>query len=326
VNVEITSEKGHRALLYVAAVQRHGYVPTVDEFEAYIGRPTPRDAVLMQARQRRLQFGFQRQLRDLFEFLQTQLPGLPDEPPELADPGETVTQWLTRLRWLVVEDGRVKITPLGQAVLAHLEAIGVDADIPVAVVLDPKDELALARVVGELSGIGRGALIDPYFSIQHLLTIVHSTRIDRVLMGTRDQTKLAAVEVALESISAPRRLEVRKSDAFHDRMALPESGPILLIGTSLTGVGARLSMMVRLDESSAAGEAIRGRFEQVWGEAVLVGTVEPQPESGPEPESGAKPAPDATDGKTTEPDHEANGDGEPGGDADENGTGTDEAA
>jgi hypothetical protein len=286
--VELTSTTGHSALLYVAAVQRHGHLMTVEDFEAYVDRPDRRAPAptLRYTRQRRripIDDNLIGEARRAAEAIWDKLSWAVGEmEPSPAEPGETVTQWLVRLRWLAVEDDRVRITPLGQAVLAHLEASGVDADLPLSVVLDPKDELALARVVGELNAAGRCALVDPYFSIDHLLTVLHNTEIDRVLTGIRDGKKLASLEVALNSFAdPPRPFEIRKSDDFHDRIALPESGPLLLIGTSLTGIGARLSMMVKLDESSAAGKAVRGRFEELWRDAEPVGKLEPEAQGEP---------------------------------------------
>lgn len=276
--MEVTNETGHRALLYVAAVQRHGVLLTVDGLEAYVAKPTRRRPTI---RRRRgvpkaglsalmMHQQMRRSVQAILENVYTTLP------EGKGTGGESVTDWLVRLGWLSVEDDHVRITAPGRAVLNHLEEARIDLDVPMAVVLDPQDELALARVIGELSTLGRCALVDPYFSIEHLLTILQSTEIDRVLIGTGDHKKLTELAVGLSSVSSPRRFDLRKSNAIHDRLALPEDGAVRVIGTSLTGVGNRLSMMVTLDEGSAAGEAVRARFEEVWRNAEVVGRLEPR--------------------------------------------------
>lgn len=80
-------------------------------------------------------------------------PGVPDETP-LA--------WLSRLMWLTVEEGRVRVTSLGRAVLGSLEQASFEEEFPVAVVLDEGDPLATPRVIGQIAEVGPCALIDPY--------------------------------------------------------------------------------------------------------------------------------------------------------------------
>lgn len=195
-------------------------------------------------------------------------------------PDETTTEWLCRLGWLERrQDDTLRVTPTGRAVLGHLEHAGIEDDTPVAVVLDPGDELVMARVMGEIAVLGEGALVDAYFSVDHLPMLVGSTKIDRVLTGTHDSDKLARLEVGLEVLNAPRRFEVRKSAEIHDRYVIPDDGPVWSIGTSLTGVGSRFSLMVRLDDQSTFVHAIRNHFETMWADADVVGVLDPDAET-----------------------------------------------
>jgi hypothetical protein len=142
--------------------------------------------------------------------------------------------------------------------------------VPFDVVLDKDDELASGRVIEVISGLGPCAVVDPYFSIDSLLQIVQSTEVDRLLTGTSDPRKLAGLDATIPRIATERAFEVRKSDAFHDRFVIPEVGPIRMLGTSFTGLGKRLSVIVQIKDGAAA-RSIRASFEEAWGQAEQVG-------------------------------------------------------
>lgn len=105
-------------------------------------------------------------------------------------------EWLTRLRWLRVDHDRVRTTALGDATLAHLEQTTLEQEIPMGIVLNRGDDLATAKVIGEIANAGPCALVDPFFSIDSLLPLVNSTQVDRVLTSSRDQAKLGAGDSA----------------------------------------------------------------------------------------------------------------------------------
>jgi hypothetical protein len=198
-------------------------------------------------------------------------------------PGERVIDWLVRLGWLGAENGRVQITALGEAILAHLEAESFEQEVPFDVVLDKGDELASGRVIEEISQLGPCAVVDPYFSIDSLLQVVQSTEVDRILTGTFDEKKLAGLDSAVPRVQVERTFEVRKSDAFHDRFVIPDAGPIWMLGTSFTGLGKRLSVMIQVRDDAAA-RAIRAAFEKAWEEAGSVGQPPTLAETQPEPQ------------------------------------------
>lgn len=316
-DMELTDETGHRALMYVAAVQRGSHLVTVDELEAYVSRPERKPAVAPtpvrpRASQTPVTSAFAslmgRRLKDqLFQAYvgsasfrsgvrtASEVLGGRGTHTEYVggSPEESVTDWLKRLHWIETRDDHtVRITRTGQAVLRHLEESRVEADTPVAVVLDPEDELVMARVMGELAAIGPGALVDAYFSVDHLLTLIRSTTIDRVLTGTSDSKKLTELEVGLGLVATPRRFEVRKSGDIHDRFVIPDNGPLWTIGTSLTGVGNKLSMMVQLSDESDFAQAIRGRFEHMWINAEVVAVLDPDAAGDDEREDDLEPEQD----------------------------------
>lgn len=322
--LELTDETAHRALAYVAAVQRQGYVMTVEELEVYIARPgqrpgtpgTPGDperrVVTTQfdrALANWLQSAFQPAIRGLSESiargLQTEERVIPGTPGIPGEPAESVGEWLSRLRWLQVDDGRVRTTQLGEALLAHLEQASLEEEIPVGVVLDQGDELAEARVVQQIAEIGPCAVVDRFFSMDSLLPVLYSTQVEAVLMGSDAGGKLAGVETALRRLTVERPFEVRKSDVFHDRFVIPPHGPVWALGTSLTGLSRRLSIMVRIDDETMSS-AIRRTFGEVWEAAEVVANKEPEPVGSPpddEPdpqELDAEQPPDAANSSSNE--------------------------
>lgn len=291
--MELADETAHRGLAYVAAVQRQGHAMTVDELEEYLRQPYRRPGTPGSPERRVVTTKIQRDIAKriagpLTEALQPALRQLsanitkalePHEewiPGTPGMPGESITDWLSRLHWLRVEDGRVRTTALGDAMLAHLEQASLEEEIPVGVVLHQGDELATARVVQQIAEIGPCAVVDRYFSMDSLLPIVVSTEVEAVLMGSDAGPKLAGVETALGGLAVDRRFEVRKSDLFHDRFVIPPDGPVWALGTSFTGLARRLSIMVRIDDETMSG-AIRREFQEAWDAAEVVAVNEPEP-------------------------------------------------
>lgn len=305
--MELTDETAHRALAYVAAVQRQGYVMSAEELEAYLDRPGRRPgrpgtsgmperrvvtthldravANWLESDLRPAMRGISESIARSLKFEARILPGAPGTP---GIPAESVVEWLSRLRWIQVNDGRVRTTQLGEALLAHLEQASLEEEIPVGVVLDQGDELAEARVVQQIAEIGPCAVVDRFFSMDSLLPILYSTQVEAVLMGSDAGGKLAGVETALRGLIVERPFEVRKSDVFHDRFVIPQHGAVWALGTSFTGLARRLSIMVRIDDETMS-DAIRRTFGEVWEAAEVVAKKEPEaveegPDEEPEPE------------------------------------------
>lgn len=263
-SVELADETGHRALFYVAAVQRQGYALMIDEFEEYIRQPQrtpgvpPREGQRVPAHLAPALRLSEQVRRSLLAVVPTvEVGGSPGRP------GESVLSWLTRLSWLDVDNGRVRITPLGTAVLGALEQQSLEMEAPLEIVLDQGDPFAVARVIGEVADLGRCALVDPYFNMDRLLAITQLTGVERLLTGPRGEKRLTELAVALDAVDVDRPFEVRKVDVFHDRYAIPEGGPLLAIGSSLGHLGTRFSGMVRLAEGGSS-DAIRAKFEEAW--------------------------------------------------------------
>jgi len=290
--MQLADSTAHRALSYVSTVQRHGYLMSVTEFEAYMNGPGRRPGIpgkgertvvttnIERAIANWAERGLQPLLEGVTRALELEHRQIPATP---GMPGERVVDWLLRLGWLSDGGGKVRITALGEAILAHLEAESFEQEVPFDVVLDKGDELASGRVIEEISQLGPCAVVDPYFSIDSLLQVVQSTEVDRILTGTFDEKKLAGLDSAVPRVEVERTFEVRKSDAFHDRFVIPDAGPIWMLGTSFTGLGKRLSVMIQVKDDVAA-RAIRTAFEEAWKGAGPVGQPPALAEASPEPQ------------------------------------------
>ena len=126
--------------------------------------------------------------------------------------------------------------------------------------------MAEGRVISHIATLGACAIVDRYFSIESLLHVAHSTDAEAVLVGSQDKSKLAGLETTLPKLRLDRRFEIRKTDVFHDRFVIPSSGPVWLLGTSLSGLGRRLSIMVELTDEALSG-AVRDEFQLAWDAA-----------------------------------------------------------
>jgi hypothetical protein len=270
--VQIAEERAHQALAYVDAVARHGYTLSVEEFDAYVARPARRQESMPAFDQ------LARSIRISFV--------------GATKPGETVLAWLVRLRWLTSDADRVFITPLGRAVLEALNDQSREEELDAEIVLDPDDELAYPRLIGAITAVGEGAtLVDAYFSIDYLLHIVHRTGVARVLVrpgaNNTERARVSALGQAVEQLQIPRRFEVRSSTTIHDRWVIPATGPVMFLGTSLSGVGKRLTVAGHFAEGPTS-DAVRAQVEKAWKPAEVVALSEPEPEPEPELTEDAK--------------------------------------
>lgn len=181
--MQLADETAHLALAYVAASQRQGYLMSTHELEEYLKRPgrrpgspgTPAQTIATTLLQRSLREHVVRHNETILDAVRRALGVRAEQiPAQPGTSGESTTDWLTRLRWLRVEDDRVRTTALGDAILAHLEQSTLEEEIPVGVLLNQGDELATAKVIAEIAEVGPCALIDPYFSMHSLLPLVNT--------------------------------------------------------------------------------------------------------------------------------------------------------
>ncbi len=290
--MDLIDQTAHLALAYVEAVKQQGHTMTPYELEAYVAarrrwpgvQATPPRTVtstnvgrVIQQMSHQTLDAFRKAFQEALEPIQEERPGKPGVP------AEPVVDWLSRLGWIAMRSERVEITKLGEAMLAHFELETLEEEIPVAVVLNQGDQLASARVIQKIAELGPCAVVDPYFSIESLIEVLQLTEVHRVLTGTKDAGKLAGLAAALGSQPPARLFEVRKSATFHDRFVIPDDGPLLFLGTSFTGFGKQLSLMVQLGDEKVES-ILRAEFERSWQVAE---PIQPLLEAGEEGDGGS---------------------------------------
>jgi len=240
--MKIADHVAHRALAYIAAVRRHGYKLPEPEFAAYIEYPLQKT----------------RSGLGLVDW--TKITSILDTP------AETRVAWLKRLKWLSVEGGVVDLTELGRAVLAALDEEELEIEGAMEIALGTEDPFSYARVIGRIASRGDALLIDPYFKLDQLRDILVRTTVRGVLISSKTgKAEIAALGAALSKHSFEREFEIRIAEEIHDRYIIPRSGDVDMVGTSLTGVGKKPTVMVTI--KSPAADEIRRTHQAVWERA-----------------------------------------------------------
>jgi hypothetical protein len=140
----------------------------------------------------------------------------------------------------------------------------------VVMVLDTDDQFAYAKLIGHLNQAGEGLLVDPYFRLPQLMTILTGTSITRILISKQhksSKTDRAELAIALASPALPRKIEIRASsdDALHDRLIVGEDGKVWVLGTSLNSVGRVHTALIPLPFNDSA--SFRERAQRLWDAA-----------------------------------------------------------
>jgi hypothetical protein len=100
--------------------------------------------------------------------------------------------------------------------------------------------------------------------------------VEKVLTSTRAPNKISGLEAAMPAVESDRSLEIRKSDVFHDRFVIADGGSVWFLGTSFTGLGKRLSVMVEITDPTVR-QAIRSEFNSAWDDAEPVKSKATEP-------------------------------------------------
>jgi hypothetical protein len=191
---------------------------------------------------------------------------------------------LVVLRW-VTGTPRLRLTELGRALLGAAERAAAAEGEADVVVLDREDPFAYPRLIGHLVKAKEGLLVDPYFRIDQLMTILNNTSIARVLISkqhNRSREDRAALAVALDNPSLPRSIEIRATNdrGLHDRLIVGEDGEVWTLGASLNSVATTSTVIVPVPQAGA--DALRQQAEKLWDTAEQVQTARPEPEESAE--------------------------------------------
>lgn len=300
--VNILTDQQYALLTFIAACNRNSYDPTEEEVMLWWDNRQPAPAEYKTVEVQSLfggpsgplsslsagsLFGTSESLSKMLETMvgnqSWSLGGpsgasfLPRTHRELVKPAETTLEHLVRLTWLEEigpdESPALRLTKLGHALLRDRERENTDSEDVSVVVLKADDPLAYPQLVGQLANVGEGLLVDPYLKLNDLHRIVVSTGLTRLLVtGVRNnQRELAAMQTYLDSPSLSRDIEVRCSMELHDRLLIAddEEEPILTLGTSLNGVGRKLTVLSPVPSSEHS--TLRDAYETIWENAELVG-------------------------------------------------------
>ncbi|WDZ85395.1 hypothetical protein [Micromonospora cathayae] len=178
VAVDIVATGQRRTLAFIQACNRSGYRPTLEEVKLWFDEPAPKTTTkvvqpgaLTQSMERILQ-AFGQQFYGVRETTE-----------------EHPVDHLVRIKWISAsEDERLQLTRLGDALFKDTQrALDQDERSPV-VVLETTDRFAYARLIGEIARLGDAFLVDPYFRLPQLETVLQSTRIKRVLISKQYKT------------------------------------------------------------------------------------------------------------------------------------------
>lgn len=248
--MNIADEIGHVALSYISALNQQGYKVSVGELNAYIESPTRKSRWSIS-----LTEAFK---RSLFE-------------------PESVVDYFHRIGWIrrtalkkgtPADADKVELTKLGSAVLKSLNQQELKAEPSPVIVLKAEDFLSYSRVISKISEYKECLLADPYFRIDNLPDLIDHTSCDRILTSERVQERdKVALAVALKEITKKKKIEIRVSIAkdFHDRFIIPQSGPVIFIGTSISSINQKFSVIGEISEPAA--EEIRKAYKIFWDEA-----------------------------------------------------------
>lgn len=231
--MKIATDAEHRALAYMVAVAEQGVAVSKDDLAAYVKHP--RGA------------GWSA----LFSV------------SNLTPPAEGTVERLLRYGWLDEEDGVMHATALGVAVLRALDREELDSEVPLEVVLRADDPFAYAKVVSRLASHDEAMLVDPYVRVEQFADVVRHTTVSRLLVGPN--TELQGLRVAMRMVPEGRPLEVKVSESLHDRLFIPKSGAVDLLGVSLNGVGKKVTVLMTAD--SPVADHLRTVYEEAWAKA-----------------------------------------------------------
>jgi hypothetical protein len=264
---QLLPRHAHRALLYVEKLNGVGVQPRPEDVEVFAVSDGPQEAQYRSSFMGNLAV-FQNALRA--------------RSIKVAD-AEPVTGWLLRMRWLAMDGERLVVSDLGAALLAALRQSppewSPEREGAGAVVLRPDDPFVYSELTRSISAAGAALLVDPYFKADMLEWLHNATQVTRLLLSGANRSQALEVEqIALflhgmrESPNAGR-IEIRAtmSAELHDRYIVQEDGGVLLLGTSITGIGRHLSTIVPMPATGAT--AIRQEINKLWNDAPA---VEPQ--------------------------------------------------
>ena len=251
VPMEIVSERTHRVLAYVEAMNRHGVRPHAADVNAFAISPD----------HERVDVGIGATMASLAEMYDILGPKYEVE---------NFTDYLHRIG-LTTNVHRIELTKGGLALLQTLNTPVTEdgARDVVEIVLDPSNPYAYAQALSVLSKVPNAMLVEPYFRLEQLVDISGFESIERVLVGPG----LSPRDVELLAFGLPstgRPIEIRQAKSLHDRYLISTDTDegVLMLGVSLGGIGKKVSTLTTL--GPAVSKAIRELHQSIWDDSDVI--------------------------------------------------------
>ena len=261
---ELLPRYAHRTLLYVEKLNNVGVQPRAEDVEIFAVSDQPLEA----------------QYKSSFmEGLTAFSKVLASMSTKVAN-AEPVTDWLVRMHWLTTDGGRLAVSDLGAALIAALRRSppewSPEREGAGAVVLRPDDPFVYSELTRTISAVGAALLVDPYFKADMLEWLHNATQVTHLLLSAEKREQAREVEFIGLYLDGMRespnagRVEIRatKSPKLHDRCILQKDGGVLLLGTSITGIGRHLSTIIPMP--ATASIAMHEEIDKLWESAELV--------------------------------------------------------
>lgn len=243
--MEIIGESQHRVLAYIEAMNRQGCPLTRVQVDSYAEGWAPIRTITGPS-------AYRLYLEDLDSMEQDTVT-------------ETMTAYLLRLGWIKQDVNVFTPTRLGLAVLreANSPQPNSDAGSTLEIVIDPSNPFAYAQLMAKITSLGDCLIVDPYLDEQQLLTLAGFSNVTRILTG--DKNRKANGPVFGLVLHAAPHLEVRtvKQAELHDRFAIPATGSVYMLGSSLNSIAKRFGVVTTLEESSS--RLISDNYKTIWG-------------------------------------------------------------
>lgn len=258
--MELADQDTHLALTYLAAATRNGARLTSEQLETFVGQPRRRAAAYSSPLSRSLAESLA-PIMEAYRGSSTQTRA-----------AESMTEYLTRLNWVLSNDDGIVLSILGRAILQDLDRPTIDPanEDPLTVVIDPQDPLAYVRVFEMLTSQPEGLLVDPYLAPLQFFDLLSVPGVRRILISDHDiKTKREVLSKALAVATDPPELRYLKVGELHDRFFIPDSGPVLVFGSSLNSITKRPGVVTPLSDG-AASVAIRRAYGDLWTRATVI--------------------------------------------------------
>jgi hypothetical protein len=143
-------------------------------------------------------------------------------------------------------------------------------------VLRPDDPFVYIELTRAISEAGAALLVDPYFKADMLGWLYNATQVTQLLLSSargaqaREAELIALFLDGIQETPNVGRIEIRATDSpvLHDRCIVREDGGVLLLGTSITGIGRHLSTIIPMPATGAV--AMRAAIDKIWQAAEIV--------------------------------------------------------